>query len=250
MVKLSYTPRKSPQSFNLFNLLKSAEAPLGIELYQDTKFIQFHVSEERTRLISFSTHEEAREVYNAFIHLIAMAENKSTEAIFFLSRYAELKTSNPLLASSLRAEDKSELSGKEIIIESKGEGWLDKDSLPVGKWKFYARDEKQKEYLFKEGIYLKTNPGMFEVQGIDSAELNDNYHLSMQSLQEYRSKEIPFVKSGSWTYYQPDGKPAKTMDFISQRIPVSVSIMMEDPSSNKSTKLAIAINEKADEWSN
>jgi hypothetical protein len=61
-----------PHTFNLFDLYKESDTASGIQLYKDTKFVQFHISPERTRVISFATHDEAKEVYAAFLDLLRL----------------------------------------------------------------------------------------------------------------------------------------------------------------------------------
>ena len=71
-VALFYSSGMVPQTFNLFDLYKETDTSTGIQLYKDTKFVQFHVSPERTRVISFATHNEAEEVYDAFLDLLRL----------------------------------------------------------------------------------------------------------------------------------------------------------------------------------
>lgn len=69
-VELSYNENRKPEQFNLYELNKSIDAPIGIQLYQTNSFIQFHISAEKTRLIRFASHEKAKEVYEAFMALL------------------------------------------------------------------------------------------------------------------------------------------------------------------------------------
>lgn len=71
-VALFYSSDMVPQTFNLFDLYKESDTSTGIQLYKDAKFVQFHLSPERTRVISFATHNEAKEVYNAFLDLLRL----------------------------------------------------------------------------------------------------------------------------------------------------------------------------------
>jgi hypothetical protein len=73
-VTLHYLPEKGLTTFNLFTLYKESDSATGITLYGKSKFVQFHVSEQRTRLISFATHEEAKEVYAAFMDLLQLCK--------------------------------------------------------------------------------------------------------------------------------------------------------------------------------
>jgi len=75
-ITLNYDPDKAPQTFNLFELYKLNDTATGIELNKDSKFVQFHVSGLRTRLISFATHQEAKEVYTAFLDLLQLCEQE------------------------------------------------------------------------------------------------------------------------------------------------------------------------------
>ena len=103
LVELVYNEDRQPELFNLFELNKSFDAPLGIQLYQTISFIQFHISEERTRVIRFSSHDKAKEIYSAFMALYnegreyylpgyPLDMNQTVDSInMMLERYTEYK---------------------------------------------------------------------------------------------------------------------------------------------------------------
>ena len=190
----------------------------------------------------------------AFIHLkslctkFAASNNPPYEALYFVSRNALLKTENRMLAGSIRAVDEKNDGDKTISVTSNGEGWLDKDSMPISKWHFYSIDSSGKEYLFKTGTYQRTKPGMFKVMGIDSTDLVKKYHLSFYKLQKAHVQTIPFIKIKAWDYYYSNGKLWKTIYYNNIDIPISTSIVMMDMENKKHTRLVINLKEKMDEW--
>lgn len=206
------------------------------------------------RLDCYTPIAELEIICGALLHLKSLCtkadtfSNRPAGAIHFVSRNAVLKSEKETLLTSIRSLDKKDEGDTTVTISSNGEGWLDKDSLPIGKWNFYAKDKLGKEYLFKYGVYHRTNPEMFEVKNIDSADLAKNYHLSFIYLQQHKAKTIPFIKSSGWNYYHPGGKLWKIVNYQVQQIPINTSIVMSDPEHDASTRLVIQLKENPDEW--
>lgn len=71
-----YNEDRKPETFNLFELYKTPDAPLGIQLYETSSFVQFHLSEERTRVIQFGKHEKAKEVYDNLLVLLQAGKDQ------------------------------------------------------------------------------------------------------------------------------------------------------------------------------
>jgi hypothetical protein len=71
-IVLYYSSERAPQTFNLFDLYKESDSTTGIQLYKESKFVQFHIDSVRTRVISFATHDEAKEIYTAFLDLLRL----------------------------------------------------------------------------------------------------------------------------------------------------------------------------------
>lgn len=168
-------------------------------------------------------------------------------AAYFIPRNSLLNSGNKMLAESIRSIDIAGDSRVPVPVNSSGEGWLDKDSLPIGQWYFYAKNSTGKEYLFKTGLYQITTPEMFEVTDIDSVELA-NFHLSFLSLQKQQAQAIPFVKVKAWKYYHPDGTIWKKVNFKHRQIPVNTSIVIMDLENTEQTRLVINLKERLDEW--
>ena len=169
-------------------------------------------------------------------------------AAYFIPRNALLNSGNKMFAESIRSIDIAGDSHVPVPVNSSGEGWLDKDSLPIGQWYFYAKNSTGKEYLFKTGLYQTTTPEMFEVTDIDSMELAKNFHLSFLSLQKQQAQAIPFVKVKAWKYYHPDGTIWKKVNFKHRQIPVNTSIVIMDLENTEQTRLVINLKERLDEW--
>jgi hypothetical protein len=269
LVKIFYTGKKGPLSFSLLALYKENDSASGIELYNNSRLLQFHINAEKTRTIRFASHEAAKDVYTAFQNLLKLckANNevmnpdlpfsqnnpvvalKPPDAAYFISRNTVLKTENTMLLNSIRAADKKDEGDTTFLINSKGEGWLDKDSLPAGRWNFYAKDKSGKEYRFKSGVYSPTKASMFEIKNMDSAGLKNKYGLSYASLQEEQSRTIPFVKSKIWNFYHPNGRLWKQVRYQAQQIPVEVSVSAA-LTENGPERLLILLKEDLDEWIN
>jgi len=260
---LYYSPSKEPNRFNIFQLYRSDSSDNGIELYQETKFIQFHISEEKTRMIAFASHETANEVYLAFLRLIQLKKQESAvmeskagasgqpaEGRYFISRNTSLAGASEFLVNSLRSVEKKQQEKSTLSIASKGEGWLDRDSIPVGEWKFYAMDASGKEYLVKKGSYHRTNAGMFEVIYSDTAELIQKFGVSVQFLKENEALSIPFIKCKEWEYFHPDGKPWKKIRFQSAGLPIKLSVVvkMDENANVTGDTLVQEVNAIPDEW--
>src|SRR5688572_16119572 len=142
---------------------------------------------------------ELENIRSAILHLGSLSQkpelrnSKNDPGVYFLTRTSIISTENEILQKSLRPIDKMDIGDSTIEISSKGEGWLDKDSLPTGKWNFYAKNKEGKEFLFKTGIYQRTDPGLFQVFNIDSSDLKKQYHLSFYDLQQDQVNTIRFI---------------------------------------------------------
>ena len=259
--------------FNFFDLAGSSHNNRndenGIEIVScDVKghaplaWINFYTARGKTAFIRLNCYIPAVElamIRGAFLHLGSLCikrdafKNPSAGAIHFVGRNTLLKPGNEMLATSIRAADKKDEGDTTITIISNGEGWLDIDSLPIGKWDFYTKNKLEKEYLFKSGNYQLTKARLFEVKNIDSTELAKNYQLTFTSLQQGQVKRIPFIKSGEWNYYHPNGKLWKTVNYQNENIPVHTEIVetpLNGSNTETSTGLIIIWNDKPDEWIN
>lgn len=174
--------------------------------------------------------------------------NRTADAAYFIPRNAILNTENKMLVNSIRSIDFKDYANPATSIKSSGEGWVDKDSLPIGKWNFYAKTITGNEYLFKSGLYQRTKPEMFTVMDIDSADLTKNYHLTFYNLQQQQVQTISFVKVKAWEYYHADGKFWKKVYYKHNEIPLSTSIVIMDSENIEQTRLVINLKERMDEW--
>lgn len=204
------------------------------------------------RLSCTIPYNELEELRNDFIKLKAMCskslvvDNLPYEALYFVSRSANFTTQNITLLKSIRALDTIR---NDEVVKSFGEGWLNKDSFPIGKWNFYAKDMDGKEYLFKTGFYQNTKMEMFSVNGIDSLSLKKQFHLSFKDLQKEHLQTVSFIKSKAWNFYDPKGTHLKTIYYKTMKIPINVSIVVLDLENMKNTRLIIELKEdKMDEW--
>lgn len=257
--------------FNFFDLAGSSHNNRidenGIEIVScDVKghaplaWINFYTARGKAAFIRLDCYIPASElaiIRGAFLHLRSLCtktdafNNQPAGAIYFVNRNTVFKTENEMPVTSIRAADKKDEGDTTITINSNGEGWLDKDSLPTGKWNFYTKDKLGKEYLLKSGTYHRTNPEMFEVINIDSSDLAKNYRLSFYTLQKDHVKTIPFIKSGEWNYYHPDGKLWKTVNYQNENIPIHTEITetsVNGSGAEASTALIIILKDKLDEW--
>jgi len=245
-VTLHYEPYKKPVSFRLHELYKETDTSTGIQLYQDNRFIQFHLSEDRTRVISFESHEKAREVYDAFLQLMRLSYGDANRGVYFIRRDTRLSEAQELLVSCIRPVDKKDEGDSTIKIRSRGEGWLDKDSMPVGYWSFYATDSKGKEYLFKEGTYTRTDRNMFTVMGMDTDDVKQRFYISMDGLKSDRVSYVPFIKTSDWVYYHDNGRKWKDVFYKWDLIPIELAESI-DLNTNKSL-LSVRMPEPIDEY--
>ncbi|HEX2847388.1 MAG TPA: hypothetical protein VHN59_12625 [Chitinophagaceae bacterium] len=256
-VTLYYSDNKPPQTFNLLKLYKETDESAGMDTILNGKYIQFHVNADKINLIHFATAADAREAYFAFHELqifckkeILKSNDRPPAATYFINRGAVVKTENEMLLNSIRCVDKMKEGDTVISVSSRGEGWLDKDSVPVGQWSFYSNDGQGREFLFKSGAYSHTVPAMFEVRNIDSTELSDKYRLSFCTLQQDHVRTIPFIKANNWNYYHPDGQLWKSVNYLVNGIPILTSIIITGVGDHPSTTLAVLLKENRDEWTN
>lgn len=247
-VTFYYSDGKPPLTFNLLKLYKERGGGTGMDTIMNGKYIQFYLNPDKINLIRFATAADAKEAYSAFRELRLKMNDRDPAAIYFIKRTTVLRSENEMLLNSIRCIDKMKAGDTVVNIKSRGEGWLDKDSLPVGQWSFYAEDDKGKEYLLKSGTYSRTVPAMFEVRDIDSSELSDRYHLSFCTLQEDHARNIPFIKSYSWNYYHPDGRLWRSVNYLVSQIPIWTSIMITGSEEYPSSTLAVMLKENPDEW--
>lgn len=204
------------------------------------------------RLDCTTPYKELIFLRHAFIQLKAKSSkllvvpNLPYEALYFVSRSTNFTTENIILLKSIIAVDTIR---NDEVVKSYGEGWLDKDSLPIGKWNFYAKKQEGEEYLFKTGLYQKTKMETFSVKGIDSLTLKKQYQLSFKDLQQRHLQSVPFIKSKAWNFYDPTGKHLKTVYYKTMGIPINVSIVVMDMDKMEDSKLTIELKvDKMDEW--
>ncbi len=259
--------RKQSLQFNFFDLRSGKDngraddngietIACDVKTHVPLAWINFYTDAGNAAFIRLDCNTPKAELDNirkAFLHLKSLC-SKSTAlnsthagAIYFVSRNTILSPVNKMLAGSIRSIDKKDEGDTTISICSNGEGWLDKDSLPVGEWKFYSKNHEGKKYLFKSGAYQRTTAPMFEVVDIDSTDLFKNYGLSFYNLQQEQLHTIPFIKSNQWDYYHANGKVWKTVNFKNSQVPVITNIVMNAPS-DQSSKLIIVLKEDMDEW--
>lgn len=143
--------------------------------------------------------------------------------IYFVSEKDTINPAKYFLVNSIRSTDKMDIDTSTIEIKSDGEGWLDHDSIPMGHWKFYAKDISGNKYIFKEGNYLRSSPSMFTWSG-DTDDLKNLFSINPDTLLMQQIKRIPFIKAGVWTYYHPNGKLWKKVTFSKSEIPIKFFI--------------------------
>ena len=254
---------KQTLRFNLFDLKKeTSKYDNGIEIdtcnkkaHVPSSWINFKSVGGTIGFIRLSCNTAGNELENLRKDFLQLKElcskslivpNVPYEAMYFVSRGANITTQNITLLKSIRAVDTLAM---DEAITSFGEGWLDKDSIPFGKWNFYAKDKEGKMYLFKSGHYLKTKNDMFTVKGIDSITLFKNYNTSFKNLKDMHVQTVPFIKTKAWSFYYSTGKQIKTIYYKSTDIPIDVSIVMIDMDNMENTRLIINLKEdKMDEW--
>ncbi|MFL5772964.1 MAG: hypothetical protein ACJ75F_07395 [Flavisolibacter sp.] len=245
-VTLHYLPYKKPESFKLHELYKETNSSSGVELYEDNRFIQFHLTEERTRIISFGSYAVALKVYEAFLQLLSPDVSATGSHMYFISKTAQLSSSNEQLLKVIRCTDKMDAGDSTIRINSRGEGWVDKDSVPIGHWKFYATNNKGKEYLFKEGEYMKTDSSVFMIIGVDTDEVKQRYHMNLDELKKDYVSTVPFMKTLEWKYYHDNGNEWKKVFYKFDLVPLELAESM-DPSTEKNS-LVVKMPETFDEY--
>lgn len=251
--------------FNMFELIPPHDGKWeGVEIsacdprvHVPLGWISFNSLQNTKAFIRFDCNTPEMEleiIKSAFLHLRSLYINSNSSysrpngAMYFVNRGVMINANNDMLVSSIRSQDKKDEGDTTLFIKSNGEGWLDKDSLPVGEWRFYAADSAGNEYLFKTGNYQPTNNGMFTVRGIDSSYLAKKYHLSFLELNQRQVQSIPFIKWGKWNYYHSDGSLWKSVSFINKEIPITVQIMIVDADNPEVTMLVTPVNDKMDEW--
>ncbi|MEN2412200.1 hypothetical protein [Flavobacterium mesophilum] len=167
--KLFYSDKKAPLAFNILQLYKEDPKDYGFNISPDNKFIWFHISADKIRMIRFTNAFETKAAYITLTKIFLLAQqndlivngchytsspSKPSEGVYFI--YRSEKETDMLRAEVLKIIRPTDIQkkGDSIIkIKSNGEGWLDKDTIPVGKWNFYAKDKHGQEYLFKTETY-------------------------------------------------------------------------------------------------
>lgn len=252
--------------FNIFDLISSSsERNEGIEIrpcdfrtHAPSAWMYFNSYAKSLAFVRFTCLTPEAEldiIKGAFVHLKSLCKRvtyfgkQSDSSVFFVKRNALISTENLMLKESIRAVDKKPNGDTVILINSNGEGWLDKDSLPVGVWTFYATDSLGNKYLFKMGKYQRTIPSMFEVRGIDSADIEKDYQLTFSDLRQQHLRTVPFIKTGTWYYYTATRKLWKTLEFKKAAIPIETSVVIMDMENPRKTSLIINLkNDGMDEW--
>ncbi len=252
--------------FNIFDLISSSsERNEGIRIklcdprtHAPSAWMYFDSYAKSLAFIRFTCLTPETEldiIKGAFVHLKSLCSKVTynvighDSAVFFVKRNAVISTENLMLKESIRAVDKKPSGDTVILINSNGEGWLDKDSLPIGVWNFYATDSLGGEYLFKTGKYQRTILSMFEVTGIDSADIEKDYHLTFSDLRQQHLRTVPFIKTGKWSYYHAARKVWKTLAFKKESIPISTSVLIMNMENPGNTSLIINLKDDSmDEW--
>jgi len=175
--------------------------------------------------------------------------SKPTDGVYFVKRNANIDSTKYKLYSSIRPSDKKDIKDSTIIIRSNGEGWLDKDSLPVGQWSFFAMNESNKPYMLKTGNYKKTKNQMFVFSNDDYANMKE-YGFTPDSLQKDFAGDYPFIKTGTWHYYHSNGKIWKQVSFESNDLFLNIAFISEKGEFDNEhiTKVMVSEKEKDDEW--
>lgn len=255
-------------SFNLFELSQPAGNravdPFGMEAVRCNKkaaaaqaWLNFHTTTKPLAFLKFNCIPDAdlQNIHHLFLQLRSLCTpvslaTKPAGAFYFVNHRSVVHSTNNMLLNSIRSADKKDVGDTTILIASAGEGWLDKDSLPIGEWQFFATDAKGREYLFKKGFYNRTTPDLFEVLNSDSNWLLKNHQISFASLKENHAVQIPFIKSGNWNYYHPNGRLWKTVSFQSKQVPVYLDIMIStDPLGNETGSTIVSRGkDDSDEW--
>lgn len=151
------------------------------------------------------------------------------------------------LLNITNSEDRKDVFDTTITILSVGEGWFDRDSLPIGKWRFFSKDENGKVYLFKEGIFKKTTPEMFTIVGTDLSSVNKIFHYSQYKIKFMESSMIKYIKCGEWTYYHRNGKVWRKMLYQCDSLCIEYIIAKSDEGNNSNSyKLLGTTNQSFD----
>lgn len=250
--------------FNIFELKSSSNArnegieirPCDSRTHAPSSLMSFMSNDKSLAFIRFTCSTPAIEleiIKRAFLNLKNLCKRvnykPNEEAKFFVGRYATIKTNSLLLKESIRAVEQKPKGDTITFIESNGEGWLDKDSIPTGNWKFYATNSLGKEYLFKTGDYEITVPSMFEITGIDIEEIEERFKISVSFLKQRHLEIIPFIKTGTWNYYHESNIIWKTVEFKNVSIPIELREMINDMENPQNTSLMVGVkDDKMDEW--
>lgn len=256
---------KQTFSFNFFDLNNNnSQKASGIEIipcdkksHAPVSWIHFKTSDRQIAFIRLNCNiptDELEQIHSAILHLGSICQkpevrkSNNDKGSYFLTRAGILSSNNEMLYRSLRPIDKMDIGDSTITITSKGEGWLDKDSFPVGNWNFYAINEAGEEYLFKSGVYQRTNPLMFQVINIDSSDLQNQFHLKFLNLQEEQVQTIPFIKINKWNYYHVNKKLWKSVYYKALQIPISTTILMTGTEVNSPPRLIVQFQDDRDEY--
>lgn len=174
---------------------------------------------------------------------------KPDSGIYFVSRHTLIDSTNYRLYTSLRPSEKKDINHNSVIIKSNGEGWLNRDSIPIGEWVFYAHDEFNKEYVLKSGNYRTIDEQMFRFKDEDYESI-DEYGFSLGSLLEYLSGCFNFIKSGKWNYYHPNEKLWKEVNFKFYDLYINLHFVKTRGETVNESVSKIVIDEKEDfdEW--
>lgn len=261
--------RNQSLQFNLFDLSSNQNngmrddysietIPCDEKTHAPLAWINFNTTSEKAAFIRLeceTSKAELDSIRNAFLHLKSLCSkpnavnsSSTTTAVYFVNRNTVLRSGNKMLVGSIRPIDEKDEGDTTFSIYSYGEGWLNKDSLPVGKWNFYSKNKAGKEFLFKSGSYHPTIASMFEVINIDSLDLAKHYSLSFFRLQQEQLQMIPFIKTNKWNYFHANGRIWKTVNYKSSQVPIVTNTVMNDLADQSSTKLIIVLKEEPDEW--
>jgi len=91
-----YNNGRVPVSFNLFELYKDVQAPLGIQHKTGSRVIEFKIDEFNTQTIRFNTVAKARDTYKQ-LSLILKADHENYRPVFPLTIRQTIDSINALL---------------------------------------------------------------------------------------------------------------------------------------------------------
>jgi len=174
--------------------------------------------------------------------------SKPGDGYYFINRNAKIDTANHLLYASIRPTEKTDYKNTTEEIRSNGEGWLNKDSLPIGPWTFYAHTKAGHEYIFKKGEYSVIDDQMIRLNDKDYDRIEEN-GFNLGSVLENAAWLTRFIKKGEWIYYYPGGKVWQHRKYRYYDLYIPLQFKGYDDNEKIYKEIAFEINHNPDEWS-